>query len=298
MKIKLSHLVFTGISLAGIFTCEAGITLLNANGSWSITDPNTGGQKLLNIPGLIKTDNFSSTNDGIFNGVIIGKGNGSLNYNTALGTEVLKGVSPTGICATGVGSYALQNNSSGSSNTAIGHAALNQNTVGAENTALGAGALRNNTNGSENTALGIQSLTNNQSSWNTAIGKNALYHNTLGHSNIAIGWGAASSQKDGTALTTSSGGIYIGAFCRGKSNSDMNSIVIGTGAFGEGANTTVIGTVSTVSTHLYGKTISDSLKVDGSTILNGGATVNGATILNGKVTLSQAQVDIGMGIFN
>ncbi len=326
MKIKLSHIAFTAISLLTTLISRAGTTELNPNGSWNITNTTTAGTRTLTVSGIIKTDYFSSTYNGDFNGVKIGKGNGNLQYNTAIGYAVLDGGSATGNAVTGVGSYALQKNSSGGSNTAIGHAAMQYNTTGNSNTASGVYALRNNTLGSENTAsgtnslisntsgnfntamgvwslnanstghyntaIGYQSLGQNQGSWNTALGMNSLYFNNSGNSNIAIGNDAANMQRNGSSpLTSTTGSIYIGTGCRGMSNADNNSIVIGTGAWGEGANTTVIGNGATVSTHLYGKTTTDSLEVNGNTVIGGN------TVLSGTVVLAQPQGDISMGAY-
>jgi trimeric autotransporter adhesin len=330
MKIKLSHLVFTGVSLAGIFTCEAGTTVLNKNGTFSVTNASTTAPRILEIygataatQGSLGTNYIFASGECDFNDVRVGKGSGNLPHNTAIGFGALDGYSATGDFVTGVGSYALQKNSSGVLNTAFGHAALQLNTAGNHNTASGVGVLRNNTTGhnntamgvnsstsnttggsnlsvgmnssyynvigSENTAVGVSSLFKNVASQNTGVGTAAFQNNTTGSANTAIGHHAGTWLRDGaTPLSTSSASIYIGASCRGMSNADYNSIVIGAGAWGEGANTTVIGNGATTSTHLYGQTISDSLKVNGSTVLNG------ATVLAGKVTLSQAQGDIPM----
>ena len=331
MKIKLSLILIAGMSLASITHTHAGTTQLNPNGTWTVSDATTSGVSLLTVTGGSGTTGKVSTNDlstnflnasqeSNFNGVTIGKGNGNLQYNTAIGLAVLDGGSATGNAVTGVGSYALQNNTSGGSNTAVGHAAMRYNTAGTTNTASGIYALRNNTVGSENTATGANSLVSNisgncntaignsslisnqtgqyntaigyqssgqnQGSWNTTLGMNSLYYKTSGNSNIAIGNDAANVQRNGTSyLTSTTGSIYIGAGCRGMVNGESNSIVIGTGAWGEGSDTTVIGNGATKSTHLYGKTISDSLQV------------NGNTVLSGTVILAQPQGDISMGAY-
>jgi hypothetical protein len=333
MKINLSHLAFTTISLLIPMTGDAGVTKLNTNGTFSVTNGTTTGPRILEIygattatQGSLGTNYLYATGECDFNGVRIGKGNGGLSYNTAIGAYALDGVwtaaggSVTGDFVTAVGSFALQNNSAGINNTAVGHAALQSNTAGNHNTASGVGVLRNNTtghnntamgvnssvnnttggsnlsigmdslhhnvNGSENTAVGAWSLVKNVASQNTGVGTAAFHNNTTGSSNTAIGHHAGAWLRDGaTPLSTSSHSIYIGASCRGMSNADNNSIVIGTLALGEGANTTVIGNGSTVSTHLYGKTISDSLQV------------NGNTVLSGTVVLAQPQGDISMGAY-
>ena len=330
MKIKPSLILIAGMSLASITIVQAGTTKLNANGTWSVSDATTSGVSLLTVTGGSGTTGKVSTNDlstnflnasqeSNFNGVTIGKGNGNLQYNTAIGLAVLDSGSSTGNAVTGVGSYALQNNTSGGSNTAVGHAAMQYNTAGTTNTASGIYALRNNTVGSDNTATGANSLVanisgncntaignsslisnqtgqyntaigyqssgQNKGSSNTTLGMNSLFYNTLGDLNVAIGNDAAVLQNNGAALSKTIGSIYIGANSRAYSDADYNSIVIGAGAWGEGANTTVIGNGATKSTHLYGKTISDSLQV------------NGNTVLSGTVILAQPQGDISMGAY-
>ena len=308
-------------------TGEAGVTQLNKNGTFSVTNGTTTGPRILEIygattatQGSLGTNYLYATDECDFNGVRVGKGSGNLSNNTAIGVAVLDGASATGNEVTGIGSYALQYNTSGNANTAIGHAAMQFNTTGIANTASGIYALRNNTVGSENTASGVNSmvantsgngnsavgmdslrnniqgnentaigrasLINNVASQNTGVGTAAFHNNTIGFQNTAIGHHAGAWMNNGaTPLTTSYNSIYIGASSRGMSNADNNSIVIGAWALGEGANTTVIGTSSTVSTHLYGKTISESLQV------------NGNTVLSGTVVLEHAQGDINMGAY-
>ena len=330
MKIKTSLFLIAGMSLASIILTQAGTTKLNPNGTWTVSDANTSTVSLLTVTGGSGTSGRINTNDlstnflnatkeSTFNGVTIGRGNGELQYNTAIGLAVLDSGSSTGNAVTGVGSYALQNNTSGGSNTAVGHAAMQYNTSGNNNTASGIYALRNNTGGSENTAtgayslnaningnfntaignsslisnqtgqyntaIGYQSSGQNQGSSNTTLGVNSLFYKTSGDLNVAIGNNAATFRNNGAPLTSTIGSIYIGANSRGYSDADYNSIVIGAGAWGEGANTTVIGNGATVSTHLYGKTISDSLQV------------NGNTVLSGTVILAQPQGDISMGAY-
>ena len=338
MKTKSSLVLIVGMSLAPATFLHAGVTKLNASGAFYADSTNSGipkrveiGTTKINESSLITTY-LGATAVCDFNGVRVGKGNGDIPQNTAIGASALNGVwtaaggSVTGNWVTGVGSNALQSNSTGDQNTAIGHAALQLNNAGSQNTASGVGVLRGNTTGSFNTgdgvdsmvsnttgnyntaigqkalyynttgsnnaAVGIQALQYNQSFSNTGIGVNALVYNTSGSQNVAIGTNAATKQRDGLAeLSITSGSIYIGAECRGMSNADYNSIVIGTSAWGEGANTTVIGNGATISTHLYGKTVTDSLQVFGNTVIGGN------TVLSGTVVLAQPQGDISMGAY-
>jgi hypothetical protein len=234
--------------------------------------------------------------DSWFNGVRVGRGNGSISSNTALGENALS-ANLTASSNTAIGKSALALNTSGSSNTSIGTDALAVNATGstntavgaqalrsnqsASNTAVGASALRSNTSGNSNTSIGSDaSFSNTSGIHNVAIGSIALYANTTGSSNIAIGNSAGRYQANGlTTLTAPNNSIYIGKDSRGFNNSDNNSIVIGANAIGLGANTTVIGNTLTTRTHLHGQTTTDSLKV------------------TGQVILDQPQGDISMGIY-
>src|SRR6202158_1183182 len=85
-----------------------------------------------------------------------------------------------------LGTFALQNNTTGALNTASGYAALFSNTTGSSNTASGANALIINTTGSGNTASGAAALqTNGTGSSNTASGFQALQSNSHGSNNTA-----------------------------------------------------------------------------------------------------------------
>jgi hypothetical protein len=217
--------------------------------------------------------------DSWFNGVRVGRGNGSISSNTAIGKSALA-LNTSGSSNTSIGTDALGLNTTGSTNTAVGAQALRSN-QSASNTAVGASALWSNTSGNSNTSIGSDaSFSNTSGIHNVAIGSIALYANTTGSSNIAIGNSAGRYQANGsTTLTAPNNSIYIGKDSRGFNNSDNNSIVIGANAIGLGANTTVIGNTLTTRTHLHGQTTTDSLKV------------------TGQVILDQPQGDISMGIY-
>lgn len=171
------------------------------------------------------------------------------NSNVAVGTKALFS-NTTGGINTALGREALYFNTTGGSNSAFGYAALYKNTSGGFNMAIGRQAMYENLAGTHNAAIGYQSLYYNTSgTYNLAIGTQALLANTTGSNNVALGWDAGRYHANGsTALQTPANSIYIGAQCRGKDNSDNNSIVIGYQAIGQGANTTVIGNTSTILT--------------------------------------------------
>jgi hypothetical protein len=130
-----------------------------------------------------------SSNTGFYN---TGMGSQALNkntsgqYNTAIGGQALF-FNTAGNHNTSTGFMTLYNNT-GSFNTATGSNVLKSNTTGNENTATGAWTLLNNTTGSGNTANGINALNaNTTGTLNTAVGGSSLQSNTIGYANTALG---------------------------------------------------------------------------------------------------------------
>ncbi|MHC1776287.1 MAG: tail fiber domain-containing protein [Lentimicrobium sp.] len=73
-------------------------------------------------------------------------------------------------------------------NTALGEGALHSNTTGFENTAIGYSALYSNTTGFLNLGIGFESLySNTDGVGNIAVGKEALHSNISGCMNVGIG---------------------------------------------------------------------------------------------------------------
>ncbi len=151
-----------------------------------------------------------------------------------------------------IGDLAGRDSTSAFGQTLVGSGAGAYNTTGGANTLIGQYAGRNQTAGSYNTVVGYYSYLGGSGMRNTVIGENGLYTAT-GNYNVSLGSWAANYQADGTtALTTTSNSIYIGAYSRGYSNADSNSIVIGYQAIGIGANSVVLGNDSITKTALKG----------------------------------------------
>lgn len=158
------------------------------NGSgWSLTG-NTGttpGTNFIgttdNKPLVFKTNNIQSGYLGgsESNAVFFGSRAGEIN---------------TGFWNVGIGSYALNLNTWGSSNVAIGQLALNKNTTGYSNFALGTVAMNDNTIGNNNVAIGERALDKNVSgSYSVAIGSYAMQYSNdtttaFDNHNVAIGY--------------------------------------------------------------------------------------------------------------
>ena len=177
--------------------------------------------------------------------------------NTAVGSSALEGTTPAtsvginnvavGVQAlyknsadnnTGVGSYSLISNTSGTSNTGIGYQSLYKNTTANNNTALGFQALYDNTTASNNTAVGYLSLANTTAANNTAIGYQSLGTNTTGTNNTAVGQDAGNTNQTGQYNT------YIGAGADANANNYSNSTALGYGATITSSNQIVIGTLA------------------------------------------------------
>ena len=132
-------------------------------------------------------------------------------FNTAIGNEALALDTTGGNYNTGVGSFALYENTTGYYNAASGAGALEQNTTGNSNSAFGFGALSSNILGDHDVLA--------TGSYNTAVGAQSLYQATTGSNNIALGY------KAGYNVTTGSNNIEV--FDPGLA-ADSNVIRIGT----------------------------------------------------------------------
>ena len=217
---------------------------------------------------LVVDGGLGVATDSYINGIRIGKGLNGYLRNTAFGDS------------------ALSSTTSGDFNTALGHLSQKRTNSGVYNTSIGASSLHFNKTGWDNTAVGVYSLYASTGSRNSSLGSQALFRMSSGSNNIAIGHEAGHKEADGsTNLTTANNCIFIGTNSRGDVSGMSNAIVIGTSAISGGSNTTVIGTASTTTTRLHGETDTDSLKVQGD------------TLLEGDVILSEAQGDISMGAF-
>ena len=156
--------------------------------------------------------------DAEINGLTVGRGNGSVATNTALGLSALGSVT-TGAFNNANGYQALNANTLGIGNTATGHAALQSNTTGNNNVATGRNALLNNTTGAGNTAAGFGSLQSN----------------TTGNNNVAVGI------QSGDVITTGSRNTIVGFACDPSAAGGNDQVVVGSALTGKGDDTAFIG---------------------------------------------------------
>lgn len=223
----------------------------------------------------------ATANNNIAIGTNSSQNNVSGSQNVAVGHNSL--VANTTSNNTAVGSNALQFSTTSVNNTAFGSYALNANTVGSSSIAVGAAALITNTTGNHNTGVGNSALRLNLTgSQNVGVGGSVMFNNTNGSDNVAIGWNSARYFGTGTsALTDTSGSIFLGTLARANASGEVNQIVIGMNALGLGSNTVVLGNDNVTTTALKGNvgigTTSPSFKLEvaGTFGTSGDATFNG-----------------------
>jgi hypothetical protein len=173
--------------------------------------------------------------------------------NSAFGTGALS-LNTTGYGNSAFGLSSLLNCISSVANSAFGVLSLFSNNGGDSNSAFGYWSLKENTTGDNNCAFGILSLSDNRTgSNNIAIGYYSLTGNDTGSNNIAIGTSAARF----IAGTTSSpenlnNSIFIGNNTRPSLENNINEIVIGATALGNGSNTVTLGNDNITKTYLKG----------------------------------------------
>lgn len=220
----------------------------------------------VNINGAADNASYALNVNGeaLINGLVVGRGAGSVNNNVAFGET------------------SLSANTTGNNNTAIGKNTLKNTTIGQLNTAVGRAALENNISNSNNTAIGYANMQNTIGDDNTAIGLSGLQSNTTGYSNTAIGRGAGYGFSGGSASSNTTGyyNIFIGHGAIGLSGSDNNEIVIGTATTGKGSNSVSIGTAATTNQNLYGRVNINGATDNANVALNvtGGIKTSGYTV--------------------
>lgn len=174
-------------------------------------------------------------------GLIVGKGKGQNDYNTAFGAGALN-----------------SSNSTGTRNTAIGYLALTQyagNTFD-NNTGVGYFNMIGLTTGYGNTSIGAETMFNvGAASNNTGIGNQSLI-NASGDNNVGVG------ARSGDGLTTGTNNTFIGTQARTNSNTGTisNSTAIGSEAIVTTSNTIQLGNSSITSVKTSGSVLASGFK--------------------------------------
>ena len=152
---------------------------------------------------------YSGTDLSVY-GITVGRGNGSVANNIALGASALAGVN-TGDGNIGIGTSVLNANTSGTGNTSIGSFSLRFNLSGNYNVALGYNASRGNTSGGNNIAIGQEALYNSTTfSNNIAIGYQALY--TANTASVGTTNNLAIGNNAGRLMTSGKNNVILGSF--------------------------------------------------------------------------------------
>ena len=208
------------------------------------------------------------------NGLTIGKGAGSIAYNTAIGVNALNS-NTTGFDNTANGNGALQSNTEGNQNTANGFIAMIANTTGSSNTANGIGALQSNQTGSNNTAIGSYANVGGVDLINaTAIGSNAVVSasNTIQLGNTSV------------ANVKTSGTLTAGAVTYPNTH----------GTSGQVLSTSGSGTLSwTTPDSISIGTIGGSSNAKGATVTSGVLSLTPADVTNGGIVTTETQTFAG-----
>ena len=251
--------------------------------------------------------------DILVNGLIVGKGNGSVSSNIALGASALSGnVSSTNLIGIGNNTLSgtLGNNNiaiganavlGGSYSIGIGYQALSQNAyrgnapqtdVGNRNIAIGEGANKTSGTINDNISVGYLSMGNARQyvKENVAIGTQALYQPVGYHSDYVSGGGQTVAIGYKSAYSTNFGvkNVFVG-WQSGYSNYDASSnTAIGYSSLSSnvsGSNNTAIG---------YGADVaSDGLS--NATAIGNGATVSASnTIQLGNTSTTNVNTSGGL----
>ena len=256
-----------GLTLTGTVTTSGSLTL---GGTLTLASPPTIGNTTPNTGAFttLTATTLSSTNDGTFNGVTVGKGASSVANNTVVGVTALDH-NTTGQQNVAIGINALTTATTANNQTAVGYQALRLSTA-SDNTAVGSTALQTNSTGSGNTAMGFQALTANTTGGsNTAIGKHALITNSTGSNITALGNHAG-------AYETGSNALYIDAIDRTNTAGDKaGALLYGTFSATPSSQTLTINGAVTIP---YPFRIDSTLSLSGSTGTAGYVlTSNGAS---------------------
>ena len=224
---------------------------------------NTNDSDTFTVEGVPNFDNNDISIRGTStNPMTLGRGNGAVSSNTAIGVDVLA-ANQSGSQNTGLGYEALATNVSGLGNVAVGDGALLVSDVGNNNVAIGKNAAASSTGGDNN----------------VAVGNDALYGGIVGNDNVCLGSFAGYNMTgNGNVLIGSGRPIgdpaIPGATYAPPSSGGSVQLVIGSTT--EVSGTRVSGTWIK-GDNLFNVTLENDLNVGGELVIGGNLTVNGTT---------------------
>lgn len=198
------------------------------------------------------------------NGLIVGKGAGQGDQNTAIGANALGSGTGTRNTAVGYGAMQSYTGTSFDNNTSLGYSNLVGLTTGSANTSVGAEAMTSLTTGTNNTGIGNHALLNTTGNDNTGLGSSSGASVNTGSQNTLIGSG--SDVSDGTINNSTA--IGYGAIV-----DVSNKIQLGN------AGVTAVNTSGNITANSFiksGGTSSQYLMADGS-VSAGTASITDAT---------------------
>jgi len=221
-KVKASGTVTAGtVTYPNTHGSANQVLTTTGSGTLTWTTPSSGGGSGVPYTGATQAVDLGAY-DLKVNGLTVGRGNGNVASNTAIGNVALNS-NTTGSGNTATGNRALINTTTGSNNTATGSEALSANTTGSDNTSFGRSALLSSTTGSSNTATGQSALRDNTTGGsNTATGARALESNTTGSKNTAIGESSMLKNSTGS-FNTATGHLSLSSNTTGEFNTAYGS---------------------------------------------------------------------------
>lgn len=249
------------------------------NNNTASTSTTTGALRVLGGVGIQGV--LNSGNDGVFNGIRVGRGAGpslGSNTNVALGggagNDLPLAVNVNGARNIAIGFKTIAGSNSASDNVAVGYNAMANKTNGNFNVAVGTGALMEGTGGS-NTALGAGALALVTGDANTGIGHDAL-HDAQGIGNIGIGF------LSGQNLETGNYNVILGNNTGLVIDGTNNNILI---CDGEGNIRISVDSSGTVT--VPGSTTSSSTTT-GALVVSGGVGIAGTLNIGGAVSVTNS----------
>jgi len=143
----------------------------------------------------------------------------------------------------------------GQFNSFVGLSSGTALTQGSGNSTVGYETLQSLQTGNNNTAVGSQALKFALSNNNTGVGNGSLGTlNTLGaNNNTALGYRAGLFAPSLVNITNAVNGVYIGGDVLASANGNVNEIVIGANAVGNGSYSATLGSDSITKTYLKGQ---------------------------------------------
>lgn len=235
---------------------------LDINGTLGVRN-NTTMAGTLNVASTLDVAGTATfTKDLGVNGLVIGKGAGQNDQNTAIGAGALGSGTGSRNTAVGNNSMANYNGTSFDNNSGVGYSNMISLTSGQQNTSVGAEAMMALTTGSNNTSIGAQTLLNNTGNDNTALG-----------------------YRVGETLTTGSQNTLIGSGANVSSGSITNAIALGNGAIVAADNSIQLGNSNVTTVHTSG-----SLTTGAVTYPNTDGTTGQVLSTNGSGTASWSSI--------